>query len=172
MLSISMQLSLLLITIQTTVSDCGGGTNIGDDSCNFHCILGMFTTVGSFSIICIGCTCCAFTALNFKRLFGNIASSRSIAESQMSDVEASTQYNDEPVLSYDEVVNMDSLPPYIPGYTYNPNIVNTNNSRIPPTGSTGGEHNTLESLTNIPIPPPCMATTGKICVIKDVSRII
>ena len=165
-------LALLIINISCFVR----GFESEDYSCGLYCISGIITSFGTVLTICTCCFCCASILLIFNRLCGNNAITGICIRSQGDDIEIGTQYNhmaadpaaDEPVLSYDEAVNMDSLPPVIPGYTYNPNIVNTINCPILPTGE---EHPTntndaitqetvfcIEMYANLPFPPSYMDT--------------
>ena len=172
--SIGVQLVFLFILQQTALSSCEEQISIEANYCSFYCIVSIFTTIGSFIIICIGCTCCVFVAFNSKRLFGDNAVTSGIIRSQINDAEVGTQYNhiaanpaadpqaSEPTLNYDDVISMDSLPPHIPGYTYNANnpiiqeVPANNLESITPQNAVFS----IELFADLPFPPPYLTITG------------
>ena len=136
-----------------------------DSSSNFECIL-IVGGIGTLSCIIFTCTTCFCIAVLIIKLTRKVMEEDCISEDEDNSVYTNTQLI-EPTLNYDDVVNMDSLPPYIPGYTYNANIANTDNFAILSTG--GGDAtltrvtptiNTQESIcgteiyVNLPSPPP------------------
>ena len=155
-----MKNTLLPVLLAFKLSSFVRGFDAEDYSCGLYCISGIITSFGTVLTICICCTCCVSIVLIFKQLCGNNAISNSIIRSHRNDVEIGIQCNHiaanpadppacEPALDYDDVVNMDSLPPYIPGYTYNANIVNTNYSANLSTG-TGGEQTIYLNTQEVP----------------------
>ena len=149
---------LVIVSLAIDLSYCVGGIEREDNSCSIYCILSIITSFGTVGIVSICCTCCVVIVLTFKRLFGINAIASGIIRSQRNDAEVGTQHNHiaanpavdpqatEPTLNYDDVISMDSLPPHIPGYTYNANTVNTRCTVL----STGGEQTTYPNTREVP----------------------
>ena len=136
---IVVQLLSLMLLQQIHLSICA---NLGS-SADLESILIVGGIVALCFIISICITSFGIAVLIIKLTTKEVEEDRN-SEDQDNTVFTNTQLI-EPTLNYDDVVNMDSLPPYIPGYTYNANIVNTNNSTLL---STEGEYVTL-----IQVPP-------------------
>ena len=160
-MKIAVQLFLLTILQQFSLSFCSNF----DSSSSFEYILiiGGVCTFCCMVVICHTCFCIAVLVIKSIR---NETEEDFSSEDQDSSVIPNI-YTIEPPLNYADVVNMDSLPPYIPGYSYNPNIVNSSTSVIFSTAA--GEFpiltqvaptNTQEYIysseiyTNLPSPPP------------------